>query len=55
MKALKSAFVGKWRIVEMEQWAQSFVDAEDPGHVTFEKNGLGHFHFGYVHVQVDWR
>jgi hypothetical protein len=52
---MKTAFVGKWRIVEMEEWDRDYVDAEEPGHITLERKGLGDFHFGYVHAQVDWR
>jgi len=55
MKSSNSAFVGRWRIVEMEQWDQDYVDEEESGHITFEKKGEGHFHFGYVHAQLDWR
>jgi hypothetical protein len=55
MNCIKAAFVGKWRITEMDQWDQDYVDAEEPGHITLENKGLGHFHFGYVHAQLDWR
>ncbi len=37
MKTTKTSFVGRWRIVEMEQWEQDYVDMEETGHVTFEK------------------
>ena len=52
---MKTAFEGKWRILEMDQWDQDYVNAETPGHITFEKKGQGRFHFGYVHAQLDWR
>jgi hypothetical protein len=54
-KSSASAFVGKWRIVEMEQWDQDYVDMEEPGHVTFKKGGSGGFHFGCVDATLDWR
>jgi len=49
----KNKFIGKWRISEMEQWDQDFVDAEVPGYISFTKNGMGEFQFGYVHGFMD--
>ena len=51
----KNKFIGKWRISEMEQWDQDFVDAEVPGYISFTKNGMGEFQFGYVHGFMDCR
>ena len=45
---MKTALVGKWRILEMERWDQGFVDVGEPGRIVFERKGTGHFHFGYV-------
>jgi len=52
---MKSSFVGRWRIVEMAQWDQEFVDLVSPGHITFTRNGRGELHFGAVDVSLDWR
>jgi hypothetical protein len=52
---VKSSFVGRWRIVEMEQWDQEFVDLVSPGHITFTRDGRGELHFGAVEVTLDWR
>jgi hypothetical protein len=52
---MKSSFVGRWRIVGMEQWDQEFVDLVSPGHITFTRNGRGELHFGAVDVSLDWR
>jgi len=41
----KNKFIGKWRISEMEQWDQDFVDAEVPGYISFTRNGMGEFQF----------
>ena len=51
----KKAFIGNWRITEMEQWDQDFVDAEVPGYISFGGKGTGEFHFGYVHGFMDCR
>jgi hypothetical protein len=52
---MKSSFVGHWRIMEMEQWDQEFIDLVSPGHITFTGNGRGELHFGAVDVTLDWR
>lgn len=52
---MKSSFAGRWRIVEMEQWDQEFVDLVSPGHITFTRDGRGELHFGAVDVSLDWR
>ena len=52
---MKALVTGRWRIVEMEQWDQEFVDLESPGHITFTRDGRGELHFGAVDVSLDWR
>jgi hypothetical protein len=52
---MKTTCVGRWRIVEMEQWDQEFIDLVSPGQVTFEAGRRGHFHFGAVDLDLDWR
>lgn len=54
-KAALKPFVGKWIIVEMEQWDQEYIDMEIPGHFTFRKDGTGHFQFGLVRGEMDCR
>ena len=51
----KKDFIGLWRIVEMEVWDQDFIDEEVPGFISFTKDGMGEFHFGYVHGWIDCR
>jgi hypothetical protein len=52
---MKPSFAGRWRIVEMEQWDQDFVDLVSPGHITFARGGRGELHFGAVDATLDWR
>ena len=52
---MKDLFAGRWRIVEMEQWDQEFVDLLSPGHITFTRDGRGELHFGAVDVSLDSR
>ncbi|MDP2883776.1 MAG: hypothetical protein Q8P51_01985 [Ignavibacteria bacterium] len=49
MKKLSAPFIGRWRIVQMEQWDRELIDLEGPGQITFAKGGNGSFHFGAVH------
>ncbi|MBZ0265212.1 hypothetical protein K8I28_11125 [bacterium] len=46
-------FTGKWRITEMSQWDQSFVDMEVEGHFTFREGGGSFFQFGLVRGFMD--
>ena len=52
---MKASPVGRWRIVEMEQWDQQYEDMDSPGHITFKKGGTGRFLFGCVEAELDWR
>ena len=55
MKKGTNPFIGTWRITEMEVWDQEYVNMEVPGHLTFKKDGLGHFQFGLVQGELDCR
>ncbi len=46
-------YIGKWRIVEMDQWDQEFVDLVIPGHMTIRMDGKGAFQFGAVEGAMD--
>ena len=52
---MKNKYVGKWRIVEMEQWDQDFIDLVVPGHITLKEAGQGSFQFGAVEGKIDYR
>jgi hypothetical protein len=52
---MKTSPVGRWRIVQMEQWDQDHVDMDSPGHITFKKGGTGQLRFGCVSADLDWR
>jgi hypothetical protein len=54
-KVTPNPFVGSWRIVEMAQWDQAFVDLEGPGYIKFNKAGDGEFRFGAVRGDMDCR
>ncbi|PSJ47650.1 hypothetical protein C7H85_02125 [Zobellella endophytica] len=48
-------FLGKWKIVEMEQWDQEYIDLVEPGYIRFDKDDLGNFVFGTVRGEIDCR
>jgi len=52
---MKKGYVGKWRITEMEQWDQDYIDLVVPGHLTIEKDGTGTLQFGVVEAWIDCR
>lgn len=52
---MKKAYIGNWRLTEMEQWDKEFVDLVVPGHLTIEKDGTGTLQFGAVEVWIDCR
>jgi len=45
-------FAGRWRIVSMSAWDETFIDEEEEGYFEFNDKS-GEFHFGYVHGQMD--
>ena len=52
---MKTAFIGRWRIVEIEQWDRDFLDLVAPARITFARGGRGEVHFGAVDLTLDWR
>lgn len=53
-KKVTNPFLGKWRIIEMEQWGQNYVDLVVPGYINFDDGG-GKFQFGTVTGFIDYR
>jgi hypothetical protein len=53
-----SAFIGYWKIIEMEVWAQKYVDLVVPGFIEFtveDERLMGSFQFGTVVGWLDCR
>jgi hypothetical protein len=48
------AIIGRWRVIEMEQWDKEFIDMVEPGFISFEKGGHGEMRFGAVNLELDW-
>ncbi len=52
---IKTEYVGKWRIIEMSEWDQDFVDLVARGHLTINADGMGDFAFGVFEADLDCR
>lgn len=50
---IPAAYVGKWQIIQMDQWDRNFIDLVKPGQFAVGKDGLGSFRFGAVQGQMD--
>ena len=48
-------FIGDWKITEMEQWDEDYIDLEEPGYFRFGKDDMGQFVFGTVNGFIDCR
>lgn len=51
----RKAFVGRWRIVQMEAWDEDYFEMDGPAFIDVERRGLGSFKFGLVEGQIDCR
>lgn len=51
---MNTQFLGKWRIIEMDNWDQDYVDMVVPGHLTVTRHGGG-MEFGVVNCALDYR
>jgi hypothetical protein len=49
----KSRFLGKWRIVWMDQFDRKDIDMEVPAHITLENGARGNFQFILVSGAMD--
>jgi hypothetical protein len=47
------AFVGKWRIVEMDAFDEDYFEMEGPAFIEIEKARTGRFNFGLVSGEMD--
>lgn len=52
---MSNEYIGTWRIIEMEQWDQDYVDMVVPGYIRFTENHSGEFQFGAVEGSLDYR
>lgn len=51
----RRAFVGDWRIVEMELWDADYFEMDGPATIQISRQGTGRFEFGLVVGEMDCR
>jgi hypothetical protein len=49
---MSNPYLGTWRIIEMEQWDQDYIDLVVLGYFSFRDDNLGEFQFGTVHGET---
>src|ERR1700746_3523542 len=49
------AFIGRWRIVEMDVWDSDFLDLVEEAHLTFQGKSDGEIAFGALKGFLDVR
>ncbi len=52
---MKKLYIGKWNIEEMEIWDKDFIDLVVPGYISIARDSDGHFQFGAVEANMDYR
>ena len=55
LPAFAKAFVGRWRIVEMDVWDKDFLDLVETAHLTFKGAADGKIAFGALKGFLDVR
>jgi hypothetical protein len=51
----RSPFLGRWHIISMSGWDESYFNEEIQAFIEFKKDTLGEFQFGYVRGDIDYR
>jgi hypothetical protein len=54
-RTARNAFVGSWRITDMELWEEDSRDLLGPAYITFGSDGAGEFRFIAVQGWMDCR
>ena len=47
------AYVGTWRITEMDEWDNEYINMETKAYIQIDKKGLGNFQFALVMGSID--
>jgi hypothetical protein len=55
MRAKSKAFDGSWRIAQMDQWDEEYLDLVETAHIKIDKRGQGILLFGAVEGWLDCR
>lgn len=52
---MNNKFLGRWKIVESEQWAPEMLNMDGDALIEIEKGGFGFINFCAVEVGIDYR
>jgi hypothetical protein len=52
---MSNQYRGTWRMIEIEQWDQDYIDLVVPVSIALREDNLGEFQFGTVHGEIDDR
>jgi hypothetical protein len=55
MRVKSKSFDGSWRIVQMDQWDEEYLDLVETARITIDKRGQGEFLFGAMQGWLDCR
>lgn len=50
-----SPYLGKWKISEMEEWDQDYINLIVRGYIEFDADHSGAFQFGTANGWLDYR
>jgi hypothetical protein len=50
----RSPLLGRWHIVSMSKWDESYFNVEAQAFIEFKEDTLGEFRFGYVRGDIDY-
>jgi hypothetical protein len=45
--------IGRWRILEADQWDRDYLDLVEPAFIRFDRDGYGELAFGVVNAGLD--
>lgn len=51
----ESPFLGRWHIISMSTWDESYFNEEAQAYIEFKQERQGEFQFGYVRGELDYR
>ncbi|MCW8854202.1 MAG: hypothetical protein OQK76_13470 [Gammaproteobacteria bacterium] len=52
---MNSELLGKWRIIDSEEWAPDMLNMDGDAYIEIEKDGFGFINFCAVEVDLDYR
>lgn len=51
--ARRCKVLGKWRLIEADQWDRAYLDLVEPAYIRFDVDGRGEMVFGALHAGLE--